>query len=166
MGDITAMYTNINKDSCHNTLKSIFQSLKLHEGKIDAHLQVVDLANNHNYVEFNNRFFRQEKGLAMATTCSPDIANLVLGNREHNKKIPFCTGTILYVRYIDDIFTIVEADFEENAHLYCLDHISLLKLQWDISDTRIHFLDVEVFRLPCEMKLCYYPYQKPFNHYS
>jgi hypothetical protein len=96
------MYTNINKDSGHNTLKSMFESLELHEGKVDMLLQAVDLANNHNYVEFDNRFFHKLQGIAMCTACTPDITNLVLGNREHYKKIPFCQGVILYARYIDD----------------------------------------------------------------
>jgi hypothetical protein len=57
-GDVTAMYTNINKDSARVTLKSMFESLELTDGKVDALLQAIDLANNHNYVEFDGRFFR------------------------------------------------------------------------------------------------------------
>jgi glycine/serine hydroxymethyltransferase len=90
------MYTNINKDSTHVILKSIFESLELTNGKVDALLQAVNLANNHNYVEFDGHYFRQEKGLAMGTACSPDIANLYLGNGEHNRKIPFCKGILSY----------------------------------------------------------------------
>jgi hypothetical protein len=55
MGDITAMYTNINKDSSCNIVKGMFESLKLHDGKVDTQLQAVELANNDNYMEFNNR---------------------------------------------------------------------------------------------------------------
>jgi hypothetical protein len=107
IGDVMAMYTNINKDSAHITLKSMFESLELTDGKVDALLQAVDLANNHNYLEFDGRYFCQEKGLAMGTTCSPDIANLYLGNAEHNRKIPFHKGILSYAWYIDDIFMIV-----------------------------------------------------------
>jgi hypothetical protein len=146
-GDVTAMYTNINKDSAHVTLKSMFGSLELSDGKVDALLQAIDLANNHNYVEFDGRFFHQEKGLAMGTTCSPDIANLYLGNGEHNRKIPFRKGILSYAQYIDDIFMIVQANSEEDARLLCPDHIGPLKLLWEVSDTRIHFLDVEVFKM-------------------
>jgi hypothetical protein len=109
-------------------------------------------------MEFDNQYFHQEKGLVIGTPCSPDIANLVLGNKEHYKKILFHKGTVLYVHYIDDMFTIVEADSEEDACLYCLDHIGWLNVQWEVSNTRIHFLDIEVFKLPGKMKLHYYPY--------
>jgi hypothetical protein len=165
-GDVTAMYTNINKDSARITLKSMVESLELTDGKVDVLLQAIDLANNHNFVEFDGRFFRQEKGLAMGTACSPDITNLYLGNGEHNRKIPFRKGILSYARYIDDIFMIVQADSEEDAHLLCPDHIGHLKLLWEVSNTRIHFLDVEVFKMPGAMKLQNCPCQKPLNHYS
>jgi hypothetical protein len=48
----------------------------------------------------------------MGTTCSLDIANLILRNKEHAKKIRFHKETILYICYIDDIFTIIQADSE------------------------------------------------------
>jgi hypothetical protein len=85
----------------------MFESLELADRKVDALLQAVDLANNHNYVEFDGRFFHQEKGLTMGTACSPDIVNLYLRNSEHNRKIPFRKGILSYTRYIDDIFIIV-----------------------------------------------------------
>jgi hypothetical protein len=160
------MYTNINKDSAHVTLKSMFESLKLTDGKVDALLQAIDVANNHNYVEFYGHDFRQEKGLAMGTACSPDIANLYLRNGEHNRKIPFCKGILSYAWYIDDIFIIVQANSEEDACLLCPDYISHLKLRWEVSDTRVHFLDVEVFKILGTTKIHYHPYRKPLNHYS
>jgi hypothetical protein len=43
------------------------------------------------------------------------------------------------------MFMIVQADSEEDAHLLCPDHIGPLQLLWEVSDTRIHFLDIEVF---------------------
>jgi hypothetical protein len=49
-GDVTAMNTTINKDSAHITLKSMFESLELTDMKVDALLQAIDLANNHNDV--------------------------------------------------------------------------------------------------------------------
>jgi hypothetical protein len=160
------MYTNINKVSAPIRLKSMFESLELTDGKVDTLLQAIDLANNHNYVEFDGRFFHQEEGLALGTACSPDIANLVLGNHEHNRKIPFHKGVLSYAWYIDNIFMIVQADCEEDAHLLYHHQISSLKLLWEVSDTRIHFLDVEVFKMPGAMKLHYHRYRKLLNHYS
>jgi hypothetical protein len=123
------------------------------------------LANNHNYIKFHGHYFHQEKGLAMGTACSPDITNLYLRNAEHNRKILFHKGVLSYVWYIDDIFMIIQANSEENASLLCPNHIGPLKLLWDISDTRIHFLDVKVFKIPGATKLHYHPYQKPLNYY-
>jgi hypothetical protein len=101
----------------------------------------------------------------MGTACCPDIANLYLGNGEHNRKIPFRKGILSYAWYIDDIFLIVQANSEEDACLLSPDHIGPLTLLWEVSDTRIHFLDVEVFKMPGAMKLYYCPYRKPLNHY-
>jgi hypothetical protein len=56
-GDVTAIYTDINKDSAHITLKSIFESLELTDGKVNILLQAVELANNYNYVEFDGYYF-------------------------------------------------------------------------------------------------------------
>jgi hypothetical protein len=47
-GDDTAMYNNINNNSYYTTLEGMFNSLKLHNGKIDALLYATSLANDHN----------------------------------------------------------------------------------------------------------------------
>jgi hypothetical protein len=51
MVDFTVMYTNINKDSYHNMLQHMFESLNADDGKVDVVLQAVNLANKHNYLE-------------------------------------------------------------------------------------------------------------------
>jgi hypothetical protein len=123
-----AMYTNINKDSTYVILKSMFDSLELTDGKVTVLLQAIDLANNHNYVEFDGYCFRQEKGVAIGTACSPDIANLYLRNGKHNRKIPLGKGILSYAWYIDNIFIIVQANSEQDTYLLCPDHIGPLKL--------------------------------------
>ncbi len=165
-GDVAAMYTNIDKSKARRAAQDVFEHFKLPTGKVDALLSAIDMANNHNYVEFNGRIFHQEKGLAMGTACSPDLANLALGGYEQVRKIPFRKGILLYARYIDDIFALVEAESEQEARSYCLDHIGPLRLSWEVSDTRIHFLDVEVYISSDKASLCYKPYRKPLNHYS
>jgi hypothetical protein len=165
-GDVAAMYTNIDKDKARITLESMLKYQKYSDAKVKALLHAIDLANNYNYVEFDGRYFHQRKGLAMGTACSPDIANLFVGNRERAAGYLKQEGMVLYVRYIDDIFAIVEANSEEDALRRCPKNIGSLRLSWEVSDTKIHFLDVEVYKLPGEGALRYRPYRKPLNHYS
>jgi hypothetical protein len=109
-------------------------------------------------VEFDGCYFYPEKVLAIGTACSLDITNLYLRNAEHNRKIPFHKGVLSYAQYIDDIFMIIQANSEEDTHLLYPNHISPLKLLWEVINTRIHFLDIKVFKMPGTMKLYYHLY--------
>jgi hypothetical protein len=66
-GDVTAMYTNIDRALSTATIGKLYDKLQLPKGKIIALQRAIILANNSTIVEFDGRYFHQEKGLAMGT---------------------------------------------------------------------------------------------------
>ena len=166
-GDVSAMYTNIPRPTARNVIRTMLLASDLPTMKVNALLSALDMANEYNYVFYQDRYFLQVKGLAMGTACSPDVANLYAGRMEQLQNIVKKDGNLLlYLRYIDDIFAVVVAANEEEALKYCPHTLGTLSLLWSVSNTRLHFLDVEVFHLPDEDKLRYRPYRKPLNHIS
>ena len=166
-GDVAAMYTNIPTQGAHALIGNMFRRTTMRPGMIDAMMKCIDTANDHTYVSFQDRYFRQIDGLAMGSPCSPDVANLYTGELERRRFAKYPNANVLmYVRYIDDIFMIVLADSVDEALKCCPSGIGLLSLEWSASDLRLHFLDVEVFIMPGTSEVRYKPYRKPLNHYS
>ena len=62
-----------------------------------------------NYFTFENKFYRQCKGLSMGSQSSPAIAILFVYILEKN--FPTLHKPIFYQRFIDDIFIIVSEEF-------------------------------------------------------
>ena len=74
-----------------------------------------------NHFQFNGKMYDQIDGVAMGSPLAPALANLFLGyyeniwlNSEEGKKV------ILFKRYVDDIFCIMENENEANNFLLCL----------------------------------------------
>ena len=56
---------------------------------------------------FNSKFYLQIKGCAMGTICAPAYANIFMAEFEQKYVYPLIKGKqILFLRYIDDIFTV------------------------------------------------------------
>ena len=80
----------------------------------------LEVGNHELVLQFNGRYYEQLCSLAMGVADSPDIANLYLHHfkvrkgQVHNK--PWLK---YYKRFIDDVFTIIEADSEQigRAHV-------------------------------------------------
>ena len=67
--------------------------------------ELILLVLTNNFFVFNNRYFRQIKGVAMGTIVGPSIANLYIYTLE--KKWLTIQNPLLFSRYIDDLFIIL-----------------------------------------------------------
>ena len=71
------------------------------------------------YFSFQNKFFEQVEGVAMGSPVSPIVANLYMENFEKKALSTTSTPPRLWMRYVDDTFTIQSEEQKQNV----LDHI-------------------------------------------
>ena len=71
----------------------------------------------------------------------------------------------MYKRYIDDVFSPVEADSKKAASKQCSKvHADGLTLTWSVEEKAVNFLDLTI---TCEAGyLSFKPYRKPLNSYE
>jgi hypothetical protein len=174
-GDVVAFYPNVPLQPALSYVSIIAKSwykLNRNIAENDPLWEVFDHAlfvgNEDLVLQFNDKYYCQDKGLAMGVADSPDIANLygawfeiIQGQVMNQPRV------IYYKRYIDDIFAIIMADSEQEA----LDFVSKMvnfvgcKITWDVSRTVCPFLDVLVFKDPRDLeKIHFTPYRKQHNH--
>ena len=98
----------------------------------------------------------------MGIPAAPDVANLYMSHFENT----FAHSFVLYKRYIDDVFVIVEAPTRKEA-LKQLDVIQAdgLTLTWSLDEKTINFLDLCVTQ-EAGKYFSFKPYRKPMNSYE
>ncbi len=126
---------------------------------------------------FAGRTFKQIKGIAMGTPVAPTWANLFMGKLETDALTRW-QGTLplLWLRYIDDIFTLFPGPQEELDSLlqHMNSQLSTIEFTMDSSKHKIDFLDITIFkgeRFHSEGVLDIRPYSKAIDphtylHYS
>ncbi len=118
--------------------------------------------NNHNKNKQGLRYFKQIKGVAMGSKCGPTIANIYLFCLEKKflniYKLPF------YARYIDDIFYILNIDFDTKllTHNNVFYNLTLNEVCNDI----VNFLDLNISIDKITNKILFSVYIKPTNTFS
>ncbi len=126
---------------------------------------------------FAGRTFKQIKGIAMGTPVAPTWANLFMGKLETDALTRW-QGTLplLWLRYIDDIFTLFPGPQGELDSLlqHMNSQLSTIEFTMDSSKHKIDFLDITIFkgeRFHSEGVLDIRPYSKAIDphtylHYS
>ena len=113
-----------------------------------------------NIFKYNKRHFKQIIGIAMGSKSGPSIANIYIWILEKNFLSLY--DPFLYVRFIDDIFIIVDVNFDicilVNTFLY-------LKLNIVTSD-KVIFLDLEINLDKITGELIFSLYIKPTCTFS
>jgi hypothetical protein len=168
--DLVAFYTNVDVDYCIKACQQYYKEVckpSLQEQVI--FLQAINLSFKTLLFEFNGKFYRQRKGIAMGVASSPDGANIFAAVQEEvflerdqlsNRQIAF------YGRYIDDGFMIVYAPTSADALAYAQSVVKFhgLELTWEVSDRSLNFLDLMVYVDPVTMKLNWRPFRKARNN--
>ena len=97
----------------------------------------------------------------MGIPAAPDVANLYMSYFEDS----FANEFILYKRYIDDVFILVEADSKKAALEQCSKvHADGLTLTWSVEEKAVNFLDLTVTMEAGY--LSFKRYRKPLNSYE
>ncbi len=100
---------------------------------------------------FAGEHYRQITGVAMGTPVAPTLANLFMGNVEHEALSAWGgTQPLVWLRYIDNILVIMEDSQEKLLELvkHLNARISTIKYTAEISDKSIDFLDLTIFKDP------------------
>jgi len=122
--------------------------------------EILKIVFENNIFSFNKKFYKQIRGIAMGSKCGPSIANIYISLLEKN----FLTihKPLLYVRFIDDIFTILRQSFDINI---LLNNFLYLKLNL-VTSKKVVFLDLTIELSQINGSLIYSLYTKPTCTFS
>jgi hypothetical protein len=180
-GDVVAYYPNIRVNRCieiicqlwmeWNGWDSDFKGTGENKDATDNDRELTELlfrclrvANDNLICQFQEKFYRALKGLAMGVACSPDLANLFGWFFERSCDVLSLPDVVFYGRYIDDCLGLVWANSEDEA----IARLSPMKIDtcqitWSASRHSQPFLDMLVY-IDENCKVQYTPYSKPRNH--
>ena len=146
--DICSLYTSIDNEEGLAAIKAAFENFP-DPLRPDADiLALLKHIMSSNCFSFNGKQYLQTNGTAMGKKFSPSYANLFMASWERKLFQRADNKPLFYKRYIDDIFLIWPGDQHSfNSFLnLCNDISPSIKVTSEVSDTKIHFLDVFVLK--------------------
>ena len=94
---------------------------------------------------FHYRNYLEMKGCAVGTICAPSYANIFVDHFERKFIYPVIKAfSLLYLRFIEDIWTDSITDLEKNLNELNAKHPSI-KFEYEILEERILFLDIKIY---------------------
>lgn len=173
-GDVVAFYPNIPLKRCLDIVTDLHAEF-YYKGPVSEHtieelseeeifIRCIKIANNNLVLQYEDKFYKQQQGLAMGVACSPDLANLYGWYFERELNILNHPLIPFYGRYIDDCLAIVYASSDKEA----LNIVSQLAydnctIEWNVSDHFQPFLDMTIYH-DNDNSIQHMPYRKARNH--
>lgn len=167
--DVVSLYPSIPlEEGIKTVLDFISTDIIFHDLAIPSALEpALRLVLQHNYVEFDGKYYHQVTGTAMGTPVAVCFASLFVAAREAELfdrwRIDQRPLPTYYRRFIDDIIIIwdrhdgVQEFLEDVQHLH-----PALKMETSVSNDSVHFMDLE-FLHTGGGQLHTRLYHKPFN---
>ena len=145
--DVSSMFPCIPIEKTLGLLKSWLATTDLDEESINEYVKLTELCVQQNYCSFKNKYYKQERGLAMGNPLSPFLADLFMSNLEIQVTKAFPQMFKIWYRYVDDIFAIVNKKRGEDAEklLNLQDRSIKFTTEWE-KDGILPFLDLKVIR--------------------
>ena len=162
--DFESLYTNIRPSSACNLISEYLIQKGLFENNFEfnsvSFVKILSLIFENNIFSFNNDFYLQLIGLPMGCKCGPSVANLYLYILEKNWLS--LNSTILYKRFIDDIFIAspFQIDLENLKEQFLYLNLNI------VQDEKVNFLDLNIEFDFLVSKLKFSLYLKPTNSFS
>jgi len=159
--DVVNLYSSIDHKECLKRvtefIKKDFSSKHLN---IKGFRQILKILLKYNLFKFNGNYYKQKLGIAMGSKCGPSVANIFVHTYEL-KWIEIFKPS-LYVRFIDDIFMIIEQlDILENF----INAFGSLKLTFNHGE-EVEYLDLLIKIDRISSKLNFSVFFKKTNTFS
>jgi hypothetical protein len=159
--DFESLYTNICLTHALQVISEfISRNFKSNDITSTGFHEILKLIFENNVFSFNNKFYRQKKGIAMGAKCAPAIANLYLAIMEDNFLV--IHKPLFYCRFIDDIFVILDKNFNIEILINSFGNLKLNIM----SNKSVNFLDLVISLDPNTNFLHFSLYTKPTNTFS
>ncbi|MGL5102271.1 MAG: GIY-YIG nuclease family protein [Plesiomonas sp.] len=146
--DVTSLYTNIETERGLKAVRTCFHKYPTIDRPENTLIDLLRLSLTQNDFEFNGEFYLQIKGTAMGKKFAPAYADIYMAQWEEEALAKCPIKPIQYFRYLDDIWGLwghTEADFQEFVDRLNSHHESI-KLTFTLSEHKIDYLDVTVFK--------------------
>ena len=146
--DITSLYTVIPNNEGLLALEFYFDQSSTKEPSSETLLRLAKLVLSLSCFSFSNSHYQQINGVAMGTKMRPSYANLFVyvGLKTNFQPIQRTSTSTIYRRYIDDCVGTTSSTREElEQFINSVNSVHpALKYTWQISETSIAFLDINV----------------------
>jgi hypothetical protein len=102
------MYTNIPRKDIINIISNILDNnVEIQSNICKVIIYILKIVMEQNYFQFDQKYYKQMRGLAMGAPTSAILAEIFIQHLEHKYINPILnTQVIAYYRYIDDMFII------------------------------------------------------------
>ena len=146
--DVVALFPSIPINITISFLKIWLKELKVEDNKIDELINLTELCMSQNVFQFNGKFYEQTSGTAMGNPLSPFLAEVFMSKFETDTKKSLTEFPKTWIRYVDDIFAIIDKDFNIENFLENLNcQYSTIKFTYEEEiDGRLPFLDLYIKR--------------------
>lgn len=149
--DVTNLFPSIPTNECTLLVRNLLlETADLPQPHINNICSLVDLVLDQNFFIFNNKFYKQNSGLAMGSALSPLLAELFMSNLEFKiMNSPLFSHIITIKRYVDDIFAVFDGSHEDlNNFITFLNslHPSINFTHESENNFSLPFLDLKISR--------------------
>ena len=147
--DVKSLYTNIPNNEGIKAVKESYEKYKEKTVSTKVIITFLSLILALNNFVFNCTHYLQTMGCAMGTICAPSYANIVMANFEAKHIYPYIKEkSLLYLRYIDDIFMIWKGTKVELITFIkeLNEKHKTIKFDFQISPRKIAFLDAMLYK--------------------
>ena len=146
--DVSSLYTNIPQDEGTEACLDALEAQEASHIPRNTLRQLFDIVPRCNVFSFDGQVYQQIQGTAMGTRMAPSYANLFMDRFERAFLAQEPILPLIWKRYIDDILCIWPGTRSElDSFLDTLNKAHrTLRFTWSISDERIEFLDLNIFK--------------------
>lgn len=148
--DVNSLYTNIEIPLGMEAIKKILRRYPDPKRPDEILMKLLDISLTRNDFVFQDKFYLQTKGTAMGKRFAPAYANIYMADWEETAFLKCKLLPKIYIRYLDDIWGIwthSKEDFEVFVQTLNSHHASI-KVEPELNDTEVHFLDTTIFKGP------------------
>lgn len=143
--DIVSMFTNIPVNRAIEAVVKRQKALTLDKVELKLIIDIIKfVCNTSTEIMFNNRIYKQIRGLRMGSSLSPILADFVVEDMLDSafKKIP---KPLLLIKYVDDILSVIEEDKAMDMLKQLNEMDEHIKFEIEKEDNnRINYLDFTI----------------------